>query len=252
MPSWRIECEDCDQLQNMPDIRGYMQKYCGELGQYLVGKKAAMCSKSQSGITRPTSLMPQCVGCMRADKKKDECVALTEPAAVWAKGACWAKVGEVAIYLGGSIHGYATLAEPMVWRGMAEKRLTKAGYKVYNPLREPIGTTATSVITRDLKDLDATHVYLCEMTMPDKAYIGTGMEIRYAWERGIDIVVWGKENTKSYWMQYHETRRFYFLEAALEHLENEIEVYRQRLIRPREKRDKSGQGSIQVGARNSE
>ncbi|NLU09416.1 MAG: DUF4406 domain-containing protein [Tepidanaerobacter acetatoxydans] len=124
------------------------------------------------------------------------------------------------VYLAGSINGHKSWELVTTWRTYAEKILEAAGYRVLNPVRgrSPTDTDSKDIVERDLQDIAKADILLVEMDHEDKAYIGTAMEIRYAWERGKEIIIWGRANRESHWLKYHTHVRCNTLGQALEYL----------------------------------
>ncbi|MDI3548151.1 MAG: hypothetical protein PWR10_1803 [Halanaerobiales bacterium] len=124
------------------------------------------------------------------------------------------------VYLAGSINGHSAWAVATEWRLYAAGVLETAGFKVLNPLRgrKPTDTNSKDIVERDLQDIVQANILLVEMDHDQMPYIGTSMEIRYAWERGKEIILWGRANRGSHWLKYHATAWFDDLEGALDYL----------------------------------
>jgi len=124
------------------------------------------------------------------------------------------------VYLAGSINCHRDWKFVAGWRAHAAEVLGAAGYRVLNPLRgrKPTDTNTAAIVERDFRDISQSDIVLVEMDYADKAYIGTAMEIRYAWERGKEITLWGRVNRESHWLKYHATWWFDTLDQALNHL----------------------------------
>lgn len=165
-------------------------------------------------------LISKCKGCLKADPKANRCLAFTEPEYMWRSGRCWGYKLRLAVYLAGSVNGHDFWKVVTEWRLYAAGVLETAGYKVLNPVRgrRPTDTDSKDIVERDLRDIDQADILLVEMDHPERAYIGTAMEVRYAWERKKEIVLWGKANRESHWLQYHATAWFEDLDRALDHL----------------------------------
>lgn len=164
-------------------------------------------------------LIKKCQRCLKADKKTNRCRAFTEPEYMWRTGSCWGYEPRLAVYLAGSVNGHHSWEAVTRWRLYAAEVLEAAGYYVLDPVRDrgPEDTTK-DIVERDLWDIGRTDILLVEMDHPDRAYIGTAMEIRYAWERKKEIILWGNANRDSHWLKYHATAWFGSLEEALEYL----------------------------------
>lgn len=133
----------------------------------------------------------------------------------------------IKVYLAGAIHhvhpDFATR-----WRRDATARLTRAGHETLDPTvgkdfdHPGVNTTLYTpqqIVEADKAMIDRADVLLVEMSRSDVPYIGTSMEILYAWERGKHVVVWG--GSESYWVRYHAARNFLTLHEALSYLERE-------------------------------
>lgn len=128
-------------------------------------------------------------------------------------------IGKLAVYLSGAVNGI-TWQQATDWRNHAVEVLESAGYTVINPLRERAATEVTSrdIVNRDLRDITCSDIVLVEMDHAGIPYIGTAMEIRYAWEREKEIILWGMANHSSHWLAYHASRWFDTLDDALQYL----------------------------------
>ena len=124
------------------------------------------------------------------------------------------------VYLSGSINGHATWHLATGWRLYATEILEAADFTVLNPLRKWKTTDpdCVTVVNRDLQDIAQSDILLVEMDYEIMPYIGTAMEIRYAWEREKTIILWGTANQDSHWLNYHASRWFDTLDDALEYL----------------------------------
>jgi len=129
------------------------------------------------------------------------------------------------IYLAGAIDCVSpTFATS--WRQTATSRLTAVGYSILDPtagkdLTHPdVNTTLytpAQIVETDKAMIESANIILAEISRLDIPYVGTSMEILYAWERGIPVMVWG--GTKSYWIRYHAKHVFEGLHEAIEYLE---------------------------------
>ena len=129
------------------------------------------------------------------------------------------------VYLAGAID-HASPDFAVGWRREATERLEAAGYKVLDPtigkdFSDPnINTTAYTpkqIVETDKAMIKRADILLVEMSRDDIPYVGTSMEILYAWERSKQIVVWG--GPKSYWVRYHATKILDTLPEALAYIE---------------------------------
>lgn len=105
-------------------------------------------------------------------------------------------------YLCGPING-CTDAEANNWRDA----VTEVFPESINPMkRDYRGKELTNY--REIVDLDKRDIRGAEVMLVnyDKPSVGTSMEIFYAWQLGIPVVVWAdKETRMSPWMLYHST-----------------------------------------------
>lgn len=134
------------------------------------------------------------------------------------------------VYLAGAID-HADPRFAVKWRQDATARLKAIGYEILDPtegknLYHPaVNTdlyTPQQIVEADKAMIDRADILLVEMSRKDIPYVGTSMEILYAWERRKHIVVWG--GTKSYWVRYHANKVFLTLHEALRNLE-ELKLY---------------------------
>lgn len=122
------------------------------------------------------------------------------------------------VYLAGGIQG---VKDPFGWRMRSAYYLSKHGIETVNPLRGKTEDKFDSynereIITRDKQDISNCDLVLAEVTDPNRPYIGTAMEILYAWEHGIPVVIWG--TYKSYWLTYHSVSQFESLSECLDYI----------------------------------
>lgn len=123
------------------------------------------------------------------------------------------------IYLCGAIEGLAQ-GEATNWRNTAKEAL-KDMYDVIDPMDgkdvskeyDPVW-----IVQTDMRNVSNSNILLVEMTHENKAYIGTGMEIRAAYCWGKKVYVWGMANRKSYFLRYHTDKFFDTLGQAVEYL----------------------------------
>jgi nucleoside 2-deoxyribosyltransferase len=163
-------------------------------------------------------LMEFCQGCRHANEEANKCEVFIEPWWQWRNNRCWGAAGPEFIYLGGSINGHDTREAANDWREEATTALEDAGYRVLNPLRDRslADKNSKEIVNRDLTDIKRSSILLVEMAHQDKAYIGTAMEIRFAYERHKKIILWGEANVESHWLKYHSTKRYRTLKEAIE------------------------------------
>lgn len=150
------------------------------------------------------------------------------------------------VYLAGAID-HVPPSFAVKWRQDATSRLEAIGYEVLDPtegkdLYHPaVNTdlyTPKQIVESDKAMIDRADILLVEMSRKDIPYVGTSMEILYAWERGKEIIVWG--GSESYWVRYHASRIFKALPEALDYIGGgkcmlqQIEAIRDRVRRVRE------------------
>lgn len=129
------------------------------------------------------------------------------------------------IYLAGAID-HVSPEFALNWRKQATEVLKQAGYEVLDPtaskdLFDPEANTnrytPKYIVETDKAMIDQADILLAEISKSNIPYIGTSMEILYAWERGKRVIVWG--GSKSYWIRYHASLIFDDLESVLAVLE---------------------------------
>jgi len=129
------------------------------------------------------------------------------------------------VYLAGAIDRVSP-EFAMSWRQEATKRLGVAGYQVLDPTQDKklehpdVNTTLYTpeqIVETDKQLINRSTIVLAEVSRTDIPYIGTSMEIYFAWERAIPVIVWG--GSRSYWIRYHATKIFDTLGEALDCLE---------------------------------
>ena len=127
------------------------------------------------------------------------------------------------VYLSGSIDNL-TFEEALDWREKASYILSKYGIVTFNPLRgmdpdKPRSLEPSEAVTRDKRDIRSSDVLLVNLTH-HVCYKGTMMEILYAWEHEIPVVIFygdAKENL-GYWVEYHATKVVKTMDQAIEYI----------------------------------
>lgn len=122
------------------------------------------------------------------------------------------------VYLAGPING-CTDDECMGWRETA-KQLLKLGTK--DPMdRDYRGSEEMSV--NELVDGDKQDIAKCVWLLANcpKPSYGTPMEILFAYERGVKVVVVVPEGRVSPWLTYHAREVFHTIEDACEYINNQ-------------------------------
>lgn len=163
-------------------------------------------------------LLDKCQRCLKADKRANRCQAFTDPEYMWRIGQCWGYKPRLTVYLAGSVNGHESWEAVTEWRLYAAGVLEAAGYHVLNPVRgrKPTDTDSKDIVERDLRDISQADILLVEMDHENRAYIGTAIEIRRAWEQGKPIICWGTANRSSYFLRYHATEISETLEEAID------------------------------------
>ena len=125
------------------------------------------------------------------------------------------------VYLAGPI-GDIGSGEAIGWRLHAGEVLKKAGFHVIDPLdgKDPrrFDYDPAWIVGTDLASVDRSDIILADISREGASYIGTAIEIRYAWEKVKYIYTWGKAKQNSYWLRYHATKMFDTLPLALDFL----------------------------------
>lgn len=120
------------------------------------------------------------------------------------------------IFLSGPMRGVPR-EESLGWRIKAIEHLSDK-FEVLHALRmreekETFNDPKAAVI-RDLNDIKNTDVLLVCDTFPDASMIGTSMEVFYAYEQKIPIIIFGNAHENDYWLNYHSHLRVANLESA--------------------------------------
>ena len=174
-------------------------------------------------------LVEECVGCTKQDLEKKVCQVFFDPTYQWRTGECWGREynpggKKKVVYLAGSINGHQEKQTANAWRERASRELTAAGYVVLNPLRgrKLSDQNTEAIVERDITDVIGADIILVEMDTPEMAYIGTAIEIREAYLKRKEIVLFGKANRNSHFLKYFTRGQKWFdsLEFALWHLKN--------------------------------
>lgn len=111
--------------------------------------------------------------------------------------------------------------DPIIgWRKYSAKILEAEGIKVIDTTRHleavvDAEITDEELVDSNMIDIQLADVMLVEMARAGHAYIGTAIDMRKAYERGIPIIVWGKANRASRYLHHHATTIVDDLDAAL-------------------------------------
>ena len=95
-----------------------------------------------------------------------------------------------------------------------------------NPMsRDYRGKEAGSIaeiVTLDKRDVDRSNILVARVLKPS---VGTSMEILYAWERGIPVILWVDAGTDtSPWLLYHATTVVLGFDDAMEAIERMLVI----------------------------
>ena len=113
-----------------------------------------------------------------------------------------------AVYLCGPINGCSD-DEARNWRDDASTLLEVAGYVSYDPMvRDYRGRELEPGIAAEIVELDKKDILACThlLVMYEKPSVGTAMEVLFAWEHQIPVVVVDRQSKPlSPWLIYHST-----------------------------------------------
>ncbi len=105
------------------------------------------------------------------------------------------------IYLAGAINGRSD-AECVDWR--QEMKSVFPEHELVDPMvrdyRGKEEMNVDAIVEQDKRDIFSCDVVLVRY---DKPSVGTSMEILYAWEQHIPIVLWTNQENLSPWLLYH-------------------------------------------------
>jgi len=107
-----------------------------------------------------------------------------------------------------------------IWRRTATKKLEEVGFEVINPIKDyPINKDyqideMMEIVDQDLIYVASSDLILAEVGTMPHPYIGTSMEIRYAYENFVPVIVWSplKQN---FFLEYHSTKIYSKLKDAV-------------------------------------
>lgn len=109
-----------------------------------------------------------------------------------------------------------------LWRRTATEKLEEEDFEIINPIKDyPINKEYTldemfEVVEKDLIYVTTCDLILAEVGTMPHPYIGTSMEIRYAYQHGIPVVVWSPLE-QNFFLEYHSTKIFKKLKDAIEY-----------------------------------
>lgn len=127
-----------------------------------------------------------------------------------------------------------TWEEASGWREQAKEYFEQYGITTLNPLdgKEDLRSLSgldrqkqflpQELILRDLRDIDNSDVVLVELAWFDNTYIGTLMEIFYAWEHRKPVIAWTGVNYlhERSWLPGLITKSYSSLDDALDYIVN--------------------------------
>jgi len=126
------------------------------------------------------------------------------------------------IYLAGAING-CTDAEAYNWRDKVRSHFYLLGIaKLKDPMvrdyRGREDACCAEIVELDKRDIRESDILLVRWTKPS---VGTSMEVLYAFERDIPIILWVDPGaTISPWLRYHASLIVSDFKLAMEKLEN--------------------------------
>jgi nucleoside 2-deoxyribosyltransferase len=116
-------------------------------------------------------------------------------------------------YLAGPING-KTDAECKNWRDAIKRLMPDCVDPMTRDFRGREAENVEAIVEGDKADIDACNVVLVHYSEPS---VGTAMEVLYAWETGIRVVVWDVSGKPlSPWLRYHAHSVVETLEQAVE------------------------------------
>lgn len=109
------------------------------------------------------------------------------------------------IFLSGPIRGVPR-KESLAWRNEAIKFLEQ-NFDILHAFRgreeKEAFTDPRAAVIRDLNDIKNADVLLVNDTVENCSMIGTSMEIFFAFQQNIPIILFGNAHDKDYWLNYH-------------------------------------------------
>lgn len=130
---------------------------------------------------------------------------------------------KINVYLAGPITTVDTLEEANEYRQKTSEEFALRGIQTINPLRHKkeelkFSYRPNEIVDRDTMDIRRADAIICDYTDKNHQYIGTSMEIMYAYTHEKPIFVITDWADKHYWIQYHATQIFSTIEEAAEYL----------------------------------
>jgi nucleoside 2-deoxyribosyltransferase len=110
---------------------------------------------------------------------------------------------KVRVYLAGAIFGCSD-SEAKDWREAANARLKDTLDPLRRDYRGRESESYREIVELDKKDIAASDAVLVNYTKPS---VGTSMEIMWAWQLRVPVIVVSKPETSiSPWLRYHATK----------------------------------------------
>lgn len=120
------------------------------------------------------------------------------------------------IFLSGPIRGVPR-KESLEWRNEAIK-LLEQNFNILHAFRgreeKETFTDPRAAVIRDLNDIKNADILLVNDTVENCSMIGTSMEIFFAFQQNIPIILFGNAHDKDYWLNYHIHLRVKDLDEA--------------------------------------
>jgi nucleoside 2-deoxyribosyltransferase len=120
------------------------------------------------------------------------------------------------VFLAGPMRGIPR-DQSLKWRNSAKKMLAKR-FNVLHAMRgrelKETFTDPRAAVIRDLNDIMRADLILVNDTIKDCSMIGTSMEVFFAYQQKIPVIVFGHAHEKDYWLNYHSHLRVASLEEA--------------------------------------
>ncbi len=122
------------------------------------------------------------------------------------------------IFLSGPMRGIPREIS-LGWRQEATKLLSKK-FKVIHAFRgreeKETFTDPHAAVARDLSDIKNSDILLVNDTVENCSMIGTSMEVFFAHQLSIPVVIFGAAHAKDYWLNYHSDLRVNDMKEACE------------------------------------
>ncbi len=120
------------------------------------------------------------------------------------------------VFLSGPMRGVPR-KQSLDWRLKGTEYLSDK-FEVSHALRmreeEETFTDPKAAVVRDLSDIKNADILLVCDTFSNCSMIGTSMEVFYAYEQKIPVIVFGKAHENDYWLNYHTHLRVEDLKTA--------------------------------------